>query len=146
MVLVLYCFQTTYYSKGLRMTLQVAEPPTTVTAAAGAATVDRTPRPLRWASLTFAGIFAGFMLAVLVIESSLRSAGAATYVRVRLVELDGLDRLATFTLLPALVSTGLTLILARRARVRPITPFLVAVILLALVLVLSLTVNLPINA
>jgi hypothetical protein len=117
-----------------------------VQAASPLAATARLPRGLRWASLTFAGLFAGFLLAVLVVESALRSYGASTYVSVRLVELDGLDRLATVTLLPALATSAIAVGLGFARGTRPPAALGVAVALLALVLLVSLTVNLPINA
>jgi len=110
------------------------------------AATARLPRGLRWASLTFSGLFAGFLLAVLVIESALRSYGGSTYVSVRLVELDGLDRLATVTLLPALATTAIAIALEFALGTKPPVSLVVALALLAVVLLVSLTVNLPINA
>jgi hypothetical protein len=57
----------------------------------------------RFVSLLFGGIFAGFLVTVLVIESTLRSFDAAVYTQVRLVELAHLDDLATAALIPTLI-------------------------------------------
>jgi uncharacterized membrane protein len=97
----------------------------------------------RLLSLLFSGLFAGFLACVLVIELSLRAAGASVYTQVRLVELDHLDTLAAATLLPAILATAMLVVQARR---RPgwWIP-LTALGLLLAVFVLTLTVNLPIN-
>ena len=96
------------------------------------------------ASVTFSGLFAGFLLGVLVLELSLRDFSGTTYAQVREVELVGLDRLATMTLVPALAATLWVVVASRRqpGMSRSLLPLL----LLIAVFVLSLTVNLPINA
>jgi hypothetical protein len=100
----------------------------------------------RGASLLFAGLFAGFLLAVLILELSLRKFGASVYTQVRLVELDSLDKLAVATLLPAMIATTAVIVPAVRARIRiPRLP-LAALVLLILVFAVTLAVNLPINA
>ncbi|UYM05792.1 anthrone oxygenase family protein [Solicola gregarius] len=96
-------------------------------------------------SLVFAGLFAGFLVAVLVLELSLRDLDGQAYTEVRLAELDSLDRLATGTLLPALLATALLAVFAYKAdRRRPLLA-LTALALLVAVLALTLVVNLPIN-
>jgi hypothetical protein len=97
---------------------------------------------VRAASLLFTGLFAGFLLGVLVLENSLRGYGAAVYTQVRQVELDSLDTLASVTLIPALVTT---VVLAIRARGNDRRLVLAAVALLVLVFATSLAINLPIN-
>src|SRR2546429_9692691 len=52
------------------------------------------------------GLFAGFLLTVLVLELSMRSESAAVYTRVRHIELKHLDDLATALLIPALVAVA----------------------------------------
>jgi hypothetical protein len=99
-------------------------------------------RLLRAGSLLFTGLFAGFLLGVLVLENSLRGYGAAVYSQVRQVELDSLDTLASVTLIPAIVTTVL---LAIRTRGNDRRLVLAALALLALVFVTSLAINLPIN-
>jgi uncharacterized membrane protein len=100
----------------------------------------------RGASLLFAGLFAGFLVAVLVLELSLRKFEASVYAQVRLVELDSLDKLAVATLLPAMIATIAVIVPAVRARTRiPRLP-LTALVLLVLVFAVTLAVNLPINA
>lgn len=95
-------------------------------------------------SLLFAGLFAGFLLAVLILELSLRDFGAGTYTQVRQVELVGLDVLAAATLLPALVAT-VVLVVAARGRGAGGRLLVAALVLLLAVLVTTLGVNLPIN-
>jgi uncharacterized membrane protein len=98
----------------------------------------------RVASLLFAGLFAGFLTAVLVLELSLRGADGTVYTQVRLVELDSLDKLAVATLLPALLATAVLAYRTRRTNTR--WPTVGAFTLLALIVILTITVNLPINA
>jgi uncharacterized membrane protein len=97
---------------------------------------------VRGVSLLFTGLFAGFLLGVLVLENSLRAYDASVYAQVRLVELDSLDKLASATLIPALVSTVIVTILARGKN----RWHLLALALLVVVFAVSLAVNLPINA
>jgi uncharacterized membrane protein len=100
----------------------------------------------RWAGLLFTGVFAGFLVAVLALELSLRSSDGPVYTQVRQVELDSLDTLAAVTLLPALAATATLAVLAYRAGGRPQWLPLAALALLAGILVLTVVVNLPINA
>ncbi|PZF82331.1 anthrone oxygenase family protein [Jiangella anatolica] len=98
----------------------------------------------RGVSLLFGGVFAGFLVAVLVLELSLRDFEAAIYTQVRQVELVGLDDLASATLLPALAAT-VVLVVAARNRGAGRRLVVVALVLLVAVLVTTLAVNLPIN-
>lgn len=98
----------------------------------------------RFASLVFAGLFAGFLTAVLVLELSLRRFDGTVYTQVRLVELDSLDKLAVATLLPALIATAVLVYPTFRTSTRWLT--VAALALLVFVFGLTLTVNLPINA
>lgn len=98
-------------------------------------------RLIRTASLLFTGLFAGFLLGVLVLENSLRGYGAEVYTQVRQVELDALDTLASVTLIPAIIATVVVVIRGGNRR-----PALIAAALLVLVFVTSLAINLPINA
>lgn len=100
-------------------------------------------RVVRGASLLFSGVFAGFLVCVLVLENSLRGYGASVYTQVRLVELDSLDRLASVTLIPAIITT---VVLAIRARGNDRRVVLVAVALLVVVFATTLAINLPINS
>ena len=100
-------------------------------------------RVVRGVSLLFSGLFAGFLLCVLVLENSLRQFDASVYTQVRLVELDRLDTLASVTLIPAIVTT---VVLAIRARGNDRRVVLVAIALLLVVFATTLAINLPINA
>jgi len=99
----------------------------------------------RFVSLLFGGIFAGFLVTVLVIESTLRSFDAAVYTQVRLVELAHLDDLATAALVPTLIATAALVFFAARVRGRTFWLTLTALILLVVVFATSLLVNVPIN-
>ncbi|MGW0810841.1 anthrone oxygenase family protein [Nonomuraea sp. NPDC002799] len=100
---------------------------------------------LRFLSLTFTGLFAGFVNGVLVLELSLRDYDGSVYTQVRQVELDHLDTLASATLIPALITTAILVALAVRARDRAFWLTLTALVLLVTVFVTTLIVNLPIN-
>ncbi|TCC17251.1 anthrone oxygenase family protein [Kribbella sindirgiensis] len=98
---------------------------------------------VRGLSLVFSGVFAGFLVCVAVLENSLRGFGASIYTQVRLVELDSLDRLASVTLIPAIVTTVVLAIWARGNGRRLV---LVALVLLVVVFATTLAINLPINS
>ncbi|GAA3205629.1 anthrone oxygenase family protein [Dactylosporangium siamense] len=98
----------------------------------------------RAAGLLFGGLFTGFLLTVLVLESTLRSAGGPVYTQVRQVELDRLDSLASATLIPALVATAILVASAVRGRRRVLWPA-VALVLLLSVVATTLVFNVPIN-
>jgi len=100
-------------------------------------------RVIRGVSLLFSGLFAGFLLCVLVLENSLRGFDASIYTQVRLVELDSLDKLASVTLIPAIVTT---VVPAIRARGNDRLLVLVAAALLVVVFATTLAINLPINS
>lgn len=100
-------------------------------------------RFVRSVSLLFSGVFAGFLVCVLVLENSLRGFDAAVYTQTRLVELDSLDKLASATLIPAMITTVL---LAIRARGNDRRVVLVAVALLVIVFATTFAINLPINS
>ncbi|HEX6682637.1 MAG TPA: anthrone oxygenase family protein [Candidatus Limnocylindrales bacterium] len=97
----------------------------------------------RFASVVFAGLFAGFLTAVLVLELSLRSFDSTIYTQVRQVELDSLDKLAVATLLPALIATAVLVYRTFRTNKRWLT--VAALALLLFIFGLTLIVNLPIN-
>jgi uncharacterized membrane protein len=105
--------------------------------------------PLRTASafcaVLFSGLFAGFLITVLVLEASLRSYGAAVYTEVRLVELEHLDDLATALLPVAIVaSVALTLSIIREpGSGRWLAA--ISVLLLLTTLVISVSISVPIN-
>jgi uncharacterized membrane protein len=98
----------------------------------------------RLAGLLFGGLFAGFLVTVLVLESTLRGVDAAVYVQVRQVELDRLDALASVTLIPALLAAAVLVASAARNRRRVLWPVLAFVLLLSVVAT-TLVFNVPIN-
>jgi hypothetical protein len=100
---------------------------------------------MRAVSLLFTGLFAGFLLGVLVLENSLRAYDGSVYTQVRKVELDSLDTLASVTLIPALVSTLVIAVLAIRARGNDRWLPVAALGLLLVVFATTLAINLPIN-
>lgn len=97
----------------------------------------------RFVSVLFAGLFAGFLIAVLFLELSLRNFSGTIYTQVRQVELDSLDKLAIVTLLPALIATVVLVYRTFRTNSRWLT--VTALALLLSVVGLTLIVNLPIN-
>ena len=99
---------------------------------------------VRFVNLVFAGVFAGFLVAALVVELTLRNYGLV-YVQVRHVELAHLDELASATLLPALVTAVVLTVVAFRTRGRERWLTLTALALLIVVFATTLSVNLPIN-
>ncbi|MFC8076399.1 anthrone oxygenase family protein [Streptomyces sp. NPDC057307] len=107
---------------------------------------ERTATVLRHTGLAFAGLFAGFLITVLVLELSLRGFDGSVYTQVRQVELRRLDDLASATLLPALLTTALLAATTFRARGRTFWLTSTAFALLLTVLVTTLAFNLPINA
>ncbi|TDW19652.1 anthrone oxygenase family protein [Kribbella kalugense] len=100
-------------------------------------------RFVRSVSLLFSGLFAGFLLAVLVLENSLRGFNGTVYTQVRLVELDSLDKLASATLIPAMITA---VVLAFRVKGIDRQIVLSAVALLVVVFVTTFVINLPINS
>ncbi|MFE3036501.1 anthrone oxygenase family protein [Streptomyces canus] len=100
----------------------------------------------RGAGLLFTGVFTGFLVAVLVLELSLRGFDRHVYTEVRQVELDSLDKLAVVTLLPALITTGLLVASTFRQGGRSSWWTLTAFTLLVGILALTLVINMPINA
>jgi uncharacterized membrane protein len=100
---------------------------------------------VRFVSLLFGGLFAGFLLTVLVLESTLRSLDAPAYTQVRQVELDRLDGLASTTLIPTLIAAAILVAVTVRTRRRAFWLTLTALVLLVVVFATSLLVNVPIN-
>lgn len=96
-------------------------------------------------SLLFGGVFAGFLVAVLVIELTLRNFDRTVYTQARQVMLEWLDLLASATLGPTLIAAALLVIFGAMRRGRAYWLTLTALILLAFVFALSLMVNVPIN-
>lgn len=101
-------------------------------------------RYAHFVALLFAGLFAGFLTAVLILELSLRSFDGAVYTQVRLVELDSLDKLAIATLLPALIATAALVYRTFRTNTKWWT--VAALALLVFVFGITIVVNLPINS
>jgi uncharacterized membrane protein len=100
----------------------------------------------RFVSMIFTGIFAGFLVGVLVLELTLRGYDAHVYTQMRQVELVRLDDLASATLVPALLAAGLLAALTARVRDRGFWLATAALVLLLTVFAVSLLVNLPINS
>jgi uncharacterized membrane protein len=93
----------------------------------------------------FSGLFAGFLITVLVFEHSLRRFPASIYTQVRLIELDHLDDLATVLLPPAILAaaTLVAITIARPGRTRWLA--LTALLLLLATFAISLFISVPIN-
>ncbi len=100
----------------------------------------------RVVSVVFGGIFAGFLIAVLVLELSLRKFDASVYTQVRQVELDRLDTLASVTLLPTIAATVVLVGISLRWGRPGLGLTAVALGLLLVVFVTTIAVNLPINS
>jgi uncharacterized membrane protein len=100
----------------------------------------------RVVSLAFGGIFTGFLVTVMVLELSMRDLGASAYTQVRQVELDRLDTLATATLLPTAIATIVLVCLGLRWGRPGLGLHSVALVLLLVVFMVTVVINLPINA
>lgn len=107
---------------------------------------SRTAAAARFVSLLFAGIFAGFLLTALIVELSLRRFDGTIYTQVQHVLLIGMPAFASATLIPAIVSTAVLVVVVLRAGGRGRWLTLSALILLVAAFVISLTINVPINA
>jgi uncharacterized membrane protein len=108
-------------------------------------TSDTIRRMALFTSVLFSGLFAGFLVAVLVLEFSLRRFPASVYTQVRQVELAHLDDLATVLLPTALLATATLVVvtIARPGRTRWLA--LTALVLLLATFIISLLVSVPIN-
>jgi uncharacterized membrane protein len=102
-------------------------------------------RLAHFVGLLFSGLFAGFLVAVLVLEISLRSYTASVYTQVRQVELDALDKLAAATLAPAAAATLVLAVLAFRTRAKERWFAVAALLLMSAIFILTSSVNVPIN-
>ncbi len=103
-------------------------------------------RPLLcFVSLVFAGLFAGFLVGILVFELSLRQFDAGVYAQTQQVALVAIPTLASVLLLPAIIATAAIVVPQLRTRGRAFWPVLTALVLLLVALVVTLTVNVPIN-
>jgi uncharacterized membrane protein len=103
-------------------------------------------RLAQFVGLLFSGLFAGFLVGILVLENSLRAFDGSDYTQVRQAELDSLDRLAAATLIPATIAAVIVVFLGFRTRSRTRWLALTALALMAVIFVVTLTVNLPINS
>jgi Domain of unknown function (DUF1772) len=114
--------------------------------------VGRSPRPIRGlfeatatAAVVFSGLFAGMLVTVAVLESSMRGLAAPVYTQVRLIELDRLGGLAAVLLMPAIIATAALawFTIRRRGAGRWLT--LTALLLLLTAFAISAAINVPIN-
>ena len=106
---------------------------------------DTIRRMALFAGLLFSGLFAGFLVAVLILEASLRRFPASVYTQVRQVELAHLDDLATVLLPAALLATATLVVvtITRPGRTRWLA--LTALVLLLATFIISMLVSVPIN-
>jgi hypothetical protein len=114
--------------------------------------VGRSPHPTpglfeatATAAVVFSGLFAGMLLAVAVLESSMRGLAAPVYTQVRLIELDRLGGLASILLLPAMIATAALAWFAFRRRAAGRWLTLTALLLLLTAFAISVAINVPIN-
>jgi uncharacterized membrane protein len=96
-------------------------------------------------AVLFSGMFAGFLVTVMVVEATLRSYGAGVYTQVRLIELGHLDDLATALLLPAILAAAVlpATVIRRPSAGRWLA--LTAVALLVVTVLVSVVISVPIN-
>lgn len=99
----------------------------------------------RGLSLLFTGLFAGFLLGILVLELSLRGFSGAVYTQTQQVTLVAIPVLASVLLLPAVVTTAVAAVLGLRERGRTFWLTVVGLLLLVTALLVTLIVNVPIN-
>ena len=100
---------------------------------------------LRFTSPLFTGLFAGFLLGILVLELSLRGFDGTVYAQVQQVALVALPVLATVLLFPAILCTVALVAIGLRRRDASFWLAAVALVLLLVALIVTLTVNVPIN-
>lgn len=98
-----------------------------------------------YCAVVLSGLFAGFLLTVLVLEGSVRSEGAAVYTQVRLIELKHLDDLASALLLPGLVAISVLILTSFRRGTARRWWAVAALLLLLATLVISVSISVPIN-
>jgi len=108
-------------------------------------TSDAIRRMTLFTGVLFSGLFAGFLVAVLILEASLRRFPASVYTQVRQVELAHLDDLATVLLPAALLATATLVVvtITRPGRTRWLA--LTALALLLVTFIISTLVSVPIN-
>lgn len=100
---------------------------------------------VRVAGLVFVGLFAGFLIGVLILELSLRQFDGTVYAQLQQVALVGLPLLASVLLFPALVATGTLVLMELKTKDRGFWLVAGALGLLLAALVTTLVVNVPIN-
>lgn len=100
----------------------------------------------RFAGPVFAGLYAGVLLALLVLELELRQFDGSVYTRVAQVNLIGIPWLAGATLIPAMLCAALSVILTIRRPGPARWWALAALILLLIVFTISSAVNVQITA
>lgn len=100
---------------------------------------------LAYGAVVLSGLFAGFLITVLVVECSMRSESAAVYTQVRLIELKHLDDLATVLLIPALLTVATLALVTVRSHIARRWLVVIALLLLLTTLTISLSVSVPIN-
>jgi uncharacterized membrane protein len=98
-----------------------------------------------YCSVLLSGLFAGFLVTVLVVECSMRSENAAVYTQVRLIELKHLDALATALLLPALLAVSVLAVNGFRRGDARRWLAVTALLLLVTTVVISVSISVPIN-
>jgi uncharacterized membrane protein len=100
---------------------------------------------LRVVNLLFGGIYAGFLVAVFVIELTLRGFDASVYTQVQQVKHLRLNQLAIATLTPTLVSGLLLVLILRPLHTTVFVLTFTSLLCMAGALVITLRVNVPIN-
>ena len=100
----------------------------------------------RFVNLLCGGLYAGFLVAVLFIEVTLRDVGPDVYTVVEQVKHANLNLLAAATIAPTLASGVLLLILLREPRGAVFVLTLVGLLCMVVALTITLLVNVPINA
>ena len=100
---------------------------------------------LAYGAVVLSGLFAGFLVTVLVVEGSMRSESAAAYTQVRLIELKHLDDLATALLIPALLTVATLTVIAMRRHTSRRWLVVIVLLLLLTTVVISVSVSVPIN-
>jgi hypothetical protein len=106
---------------------------------------DTVARIALLASVLFSGLFAGFLIGVLVLEATLRRFPASVYTQVRLIELVHLNDLATVLLPAALLATATLVLVANGRPGRTRWLALTGLGLLVMTFVSSALVSVPIN-
>jgi uncharacterized membrane protein len=100
---------------------------------------------LRFVNLLFGGIYAGFLVAVFVIELTLRGFDGSVYTQMQQVKHLHHNQLAIATLTPTLASALLLVLLLRSLHTTVFVLTLMNLLCMAGALVITLRVNVPIN-